>query len=110
MSRFEAGGLALIIKGADHDINVGKTVTLIEYLGDTKRLKDAWLVSAEGLLLTEIDTGKQWTGDKDSRVHIEKHRLIPLGDKQSQGELRKETMKYPYLDTNSYEWSRYEQI
>lgn len=106
MSRFEAGGLALIIKGYTSDVNVGKTVTLLRFIGDKAEFKDVWEVSAEGIVGARTNE----VCKAGEVIHIEKHRLIPLGDKKSQGELRQETMKYPYLDTNSYEWSQNDQI
>lgn len=98
MSRFQVGGLALIIKGCDHNKNVGKTVTLLEYLGETERLKDAWRISAEGLHLSNFDTNESWIGGKGSFVNIEKHRLIPLGDSKSMDDIRHEEMKHSHLE------------
>lgn len=94
MSRFEAGGLALIIKGYKGDYNIGKTVTLIKYIGDRKDFKDVWEISAEGIIASDLTHGKA-----GETMYIEKHRLIPLGDRKSQGELRQETMKYPHLES-----------
>lgn len=82
-NRLQAGGLALIIKGDYSDLNVGKTVELTSYLGKFRDIDDAWFVYCEDGL--SIDGGT--TGNEGA---IASHRLMPLGDKQTQDELAKE--------------------
>lgn len=81
MSRLQVGGLALIIKGEAK--NIGKTVELTSHLGSFKGLADSWFVFCEdGLILSDESISNEGA--------IESHRLLPLGDKQTQDELSKE--------------------
>ena len=82
-SRLQVGGLALIIKGATSDKNVGKVVELTSYLGDHKSITDAWFCYCEDGFLMDDDSVK-------NEGAVESHRLIPMGDQQTQDELRKE--------------------
>lgn len=86
MSRLQVGGLALIIKGEISDINVGKVVTLISFHGDDLGYKDLWQTSADGLVFNTAD-GKS---TMDFAL-IPQDRLMPLGDKQTQDELLRES-------------------
>lgn len=83
MSRLQVGGLALIIKGANSDRNVGKVVELTSYLGDHKSITDAWFCYCEdGFFMDD--------GSVENEGAIESHRLIPIGDKQTQDQFIKE--------------------
>ncbi len=88
MSRLQVGGLALIIKARVNDSNVGKVVELRKYYpsiitvqGDS--LIDAWDCYCESGLI-------DMSGKVRDVACFESHRLIPLGDKQTQDELAKE--------------------
>lgn len=88
MSRLQVGGLALIIKGATTQMNVGKVVELRKHYPSTitvqgNSLIDAWDCYCESGL---VDT----SGKVRDVACFESHRLIPLGDKQTQDELAKE--------------------
>lgn len=82
-NRLQVGGLALIIKGDYSDLNVGKTVELTSYLGKFGDIGDAWFVYCEdGLVMDDFKLKNEGA--------IASHRLMPLGDKQTQDELAKE--------------------
>ncbi|WP_288378644.1 hypothetical protein [uncultured Acinetobacter sp.] len=83
MSRLQVGGLALIIKGSNSDKNVGKVVELTSYLGDHKSIVDAWFCYCKDGLIMDDNSLK-------NEGAVESHRLIPLGDDQTQAEFRKE--------------------
>lgn len=88
MSRLQVGGLALIIKGISTQENVGKVVVLKKHYPSTitmqgNSLIDAWDCYCESGL---IDI----RGKVRYVACFESHRLIPLGDKQTQDELAKE--------------------
>ncbi len=82
MSRLQVGGLALIIKGRIDDRNVGKAVKLIEFVENYCGIGPAWQVMCED--------GLDMNGYIAKYAFTERHRLIPLGDKQTQDELAKE--------------------
>lgn len=83
MSRLQVGGLALVIKGETSDRNVGKVVELTSYLGDHKTISNAWFCYCEnGFVMDD--------GSIKNEGAVEAHRLIPLGDKQTQDEFKKE--------------------
>lgn len=84
MSRLQVGGLALIIKGKGSDENVGKVVELTLYLGNHKSITDAWICYCEDGFLMDNKTIQ-------NEGAIEAHRLMPLGDKQTQDELLRES-------------------
>lgn len=88
MSRLQVGGLALIIKPVSTDANVGKVVELRKHYNSTNTIQgdhliDAWDCYCESGLL---DT----SGKIRDVACFESHRLIPLGDKQTQDKLAKE--------------------
>lgn len=82
MSRLQVGGLALIINSRCSS-NLGKVVLLKEYCGDMDIVKDAWLVSCseplENTKTKPLNYG-----------HITSSWLLPLGDKQTQEQFKKE--------------------
>lgn len=82
-NRLQVGGLALIVKGDYSDLNVGKTVELASYLGKFGDIDDTWFIYCEEGLYIDDGTIK-------NEGAIESHRLMPLGDKQTQDELAKE--------------------
>lgn len=84
MSRLKVGGLALVIKGATSDKNVGKVVELTSYLGDHKSIADAWFCYCEDGFLMDDNSVK-------NEGAVEAHRLIHLGDKKTQDELLRES-------------------
>lgn len=81
MSRLKVGGLALVIKAGVNDLNVGKVVELVKHIGAHGKHKNAWVVKGE--LINEV-------GYIIYDAYIEQDRLLPLGDKQTQDEFRKE--------------------
>lgn len=88
MSRLQVGGLALIINDNVHE-NIGKTVTLDAYaesqMNDKHELFfDTWDVScSDGILFSDGSI-------EHSGVFCNSRDLMPLGDKQTQQEFRKE--------------------
>ena len=85
MSRLQVGGLALVIKGTTSDVNVGKTVQLLGYHGDELEYKDLWKTTTGDLVFS--------TPNKKSPLGfalIPADRLLPLGDKQTQDQFKKE--------------------
>lgn len=81
MSRLQVGGLALIIKAGVNDLNVGKVVELVEHVGPRGKNENVWFVKGE--VINEV-------GYIIHEAYIEQDRLIPLGDKQTQDEFKKE--------------------
>lgn len=82
MSRLQVGGLAI-------NLNSGKIVTLVKFLGDMlsiptkKTYKSVWHVKANEFHVLHDDSMKLEFGVPASE-------LIPLGDKQTQDEFKKE--------------------
>ena len=82
MSRLQVGGLAI-------NLNSGKIVTLVKFLGDmlytpTKETyKSVWHVKANEFHVLHDDSMKLEFGVPASE-------LLPLGDKQTQDEFKKE--------------------
>ena len=92
-SRLQVGGLALIIKGATSDKNVGKVVELTSYLGDHKSITDAWFTDGtvlDNVWVIESDDLVCAYGNSTPFIYCESKNLMPLGDQQTQDELRKE--------------------
>ena len=83
MSRLQVGGLALIINSRCGS-NIGKVVKLEQYCGDMDLVKDAWLVSCDDLLVNTVTSPMKFG-------HITSSWLMPLGDKQTQDELLRES-------------------
>ena len=84
MSRLQVGGLALIIN-AENKNNIGRVVSLIRYVGCCAWIDDGWEVG--------IDNGINILGERTSRGVLSAKNLMPLGDKQTQDELRKEELE-----------------
>ena len=87
MSRLQVGGLALIIGFTKCDRNIGKTVKLISYYGtrsfdDGSVVSDLWRVSGDDLIWAN--------GLKQDWCLVQSKYLMPLGDKQTQDEFKKE--------------------
>lgn len=88
MRRLQVGGMALIIKAGLNDLNVGKTVVIKEYFASKSTKEGGFLIGAwscfseEGLYTV--------SGELTNIACFESHRLMPLGDKQTQDELAKE--------------------
>ncbi|MBO5631480.1 MAG: hypothetical protein J5965_20625 [Aeriscardovia sp.] len=82
MSRLQVGGLAI-------NLNSGKIVTLVKFLGDMlstptkKTYKSVWHVKANEFHVLHDDSMKLEFGVPASE-------LLPLGDKQTQDEFKKE--------------------
>ena len=84
MSRLQVGGLALVIN-AENKNNIGRVVSLIRYVGCYAWVDDGWEVG--------IDSGINILGEKTSRGVLSAKTLMPLGDKQTQDEFRKEELE-----------------
>lgn len=82
MSRLQVGGLAI-------NLNSGKIVTLVKFVGDVfytptkETYKSVWLVKANEFHILHDDSMKLEFGVPASE-------LLPLGDKQTQDEFKKE--------------------
>jgi len=78
MNKLQQGGLAIVIKGAVNDSNVGKTVELMQYEpyaidGLGTPLIDVWrCYCGEGL---NVDGGRLV-----QIAYFESHRLLPIGN------------------------------
>lgn len=82
----QVGGLALVVH-AKHPNNIMKTVKLKSFIGDSETVSyglrsDYWEIDCEDFLVLH----KGATG----RIAHPAQYLMPLGDKQTQDELRKE--------------------
>ena len=88
MSRLQVGCEALIVGFTKCDRNLGKTVGLDEYKGtllfDTGEIvEDMWQVSGIDLIWKD--------GTPQDYCFVQSKHLMPLGDKQTQDELAKES-------------------
>ena len=86
MSRLQVGGLALIIHANLHE-NIGKTVKLISFVGCHRsqgfgERDDFWQIEGDDIVLFS-------KGNVGIICHPEQF-LMPLGDKQTQDEFKKE--------------------
>ena len=86
-SRLQVGGLALLINSIRIPANIGQTVRLSQYLGtrtftDGTVLDNVWVIESDDL----VDA----YGNNTPFIYCESKNLMPLGDKQTQDELRKE--------------------
>ena len=87
MSRLQVGGLAL-------NLNSGKVVTLVQYIGDCfnkitgEKYLSVWKVKANEFHVLHNDSLSLEFG-------VPAAELIPLGDKQTQDELAKEKENDP---------------
>ena len=86
-SRLQVGGLALLINSIRIPANIGQTVRLSQYLG-TRRFTDGTVL--DNVWVIESDDLVDSIGDKSPYLYCESKNLMPLGDKQTQDELRKE--------------------
>lgn len=93
MSRLQVGGLALIINDTELE-NVGKTVKLIQYRGESVRgmfsmsiINDCWEVYCDDGLMFPDGSIHKMNGFTSAR------NLMPLGDQQTQDEFRKEELE-----------------
>ena len=88
MSRLQVGGLALIVGGLDQ--NLGKVVKLVSLVGSVNspyaKGSDYWLCDSGDLV------GRMPSGiiKPVNRTNIKAVYLLPLGDKQTQDEFKKE--------------------
>lgn len=92
MSRLQVGGLALVI-GSKYEENVGRVVRLIEYRGLLKspfdgKEYDYWKVKYDSPVLGKNRLGLELNGEI---IHTASKNLMPLGDKQTQDELLRES-------------------
>lgn len=85
MSRLQVGGLALIINAQIKE-NIGNIVCLIGYRGAYFGINDAWEVECQEMMMTVC-------GVKSTKGFISAKNLMPLGDQQTQDELRKEELE-----------------
>ncbi|MEG1856409.1 MAG: hypothetical protein RR231_13030 [Acinetobacter sp.] len=90
-SRLQVGGLALVVNSKFEE-NIGKVVRLVEYLDSRKspfdnETRDYWRVEH-----SEPAIGRNVFGfeSKSLFTNIPPQNLMPLGDQQTQDELRKE--------------------
>ena len=86
-SRLQVGGLALLINSTRIPANIGQTVRLGQYLGtrtftDGTMLDSVWVIEFNDL----VDA----CGNSTTFLYCESKNLMPLGDQQTQDELRKE--------------------
>ena len=87
MNRLQVGGLALIVGFTLCDRNLGKTVKLDAYKGelhfdDGSTVEDIWQVSGDDLIWAD--------GRPQDYCFVQSKYLIPLGDKQTQDQFKKE--------------------
>ena len=90
MRRLQVGWLALIVNDTEQE-NIGKTVKLIQYRGESVRgkfsmsiINDCWEVHCDDGLMFPDGSINKINGFTSSR------NLMPLGDQQTQDELAKE--------------------
>ena len=79
MSRLQVGGLALIVGSVT---NCGKVVRLKQYIGSFKGVSDCWHIGGDSLLDINFNRVNQ--------AVVPASWLIPLGEKQTQDEFKKE--------------------
>ncbi|MEG1695568.1 MAG: hypothetical protein RR282_00565 [Acinetobacter sp.] len=88
--RLQVGGLALVTNSIMGEI-VGTTVSLVSVFGDIDFngdvLKDCWEVEASEKVRVISTSGHE---SMSSTFHLPAAWLMPLGDQQTQDELRKE--------------------
>lgn len=94
MSRLQVGGLALILSDGLVPENEGKIVKIIRYIPDASYDNGYGILSANDVFEVACDSGIKMFSDGSVRynggVGYERKCLIPLGDKQTQDEFRKE--------------------
>lgn len=86
MSRLQVGGLALVINSTS-GLNLGKVVELMRHYNevefdDGSIWKNCWVVTSNDILGVD--------GLPTPYVYSKAEWLMPLGDKQTQGDLAKE--------------------
>lgn len=85
MSRLQVGGLAFIAKDQD-ERNIGKVVSLYSHHDEYMGYKDVWLFDCnDGVYINGFL--------KHTCIGAESCDLLPLGDQQTQDELRKEELE-----------------